>query len=187
LTTYITRNVQQEKLEKQKKITVAKLLVREKRISSAPKLSKPGGSWIWISTCWPVARETKSSNNFRCTRERERENQNDERIGGKARSKRGGRTRCTKQTHCKTLIRPITIYTPQHLYVLPKACIIHRIPTVYIFFKTLYSIYFWVLIYLKRKINKFMFGKSLLFFFCQFNFSISWLHVCNCRKTAPQN
>ncbi len=45
-------------------------------------------------------------------RERERENQNDERIGGRARSKRGGRTRCTKQTHCKTLVRPITIYTP---------------------------------------------------------------------------
>ncbi len=44
LTTYITRNVQQEKLEKQKKITVAKLLVREKWISSALKLSKPGGA-----------------------------------------------------------------------------------------------------------------------------------------------
>jgi hypothetical protein len=134
LTTDRTRNVQQEKLEKQKKITVAKLLVGEKRISSAPKLSKRGGSWIWISTCWPDAPETKDSNNFRCTsereRERERENQNDERIGGKARSKRGGGGGVRTRHETNALQNPCplqhNIYA-RHLYVLPKASIIYTV------------------------------------------------------------
>ncbi len=162
MTTYRTRNVQQEKLEKQKKITVAKLLVGEKRISSAPKLSKRGGSWIWISTCWPDAPETKDSNNFRCTsereREREREREKTKTMKGLAEKHAanagGGCARCTKQTHCKTLVRSNTIYTPDTSTYYLK----HVLYTLYY---TIYNIYFWVLIYLKRE-KSWKFGEFFL-------------------------
>jgi hypothetical protein len=194
LTTYITRNVQQEKLEKQKKITVAKFLVWEKKdIVGAKTFETRGELNLNLHVLARRSRDKKQKqlqmHERERERERERENKNDERIGGKERSKRGGGARCTKQTHCKTLVRSITIYTPDTSTYYLKHVVYTLYNTVYIFPLKYYTIYILLSsnLFEEKNKNKIIFVNHCCFIFFQFNLALIGYTFVTVGKLPPQN
>jgi hypothetical protein len=130
LTTYITRNVQQEKLEKQKKITVAKFLVWEKKdIVGAKTFETRGELNLNLHVLARRSRDKKQQQLQMHERERERERGEREQKRRKdwwkrTQQTRGGRT--LHETNALQNTRPLhhNIYA-RYLYVLPKACSIY--------------------------------------------------------------
>jgi hypothetical protein len=135
-------------LRSKKKITVAKLLVRQKRISSAPKLSKPEGELnLNLHVLARRSRNKKQQQLQMHEREREREREREKTktmkgLAEKHAANAGVAHAAGNKTHCKTLVRSITIYTPDTSTYYLKHVLYTLYSTVYIFRYTVYTFEF---------------------------------------------